>query len=145
MEVRLGSTRVSPNKGCLASWRPNIAGSGLQFQFRFSPVGKTMLGATRQHRFFLDLEVSFGTHFFLDLMEARTYPLALYLDDRQMHFNRSFFYQTPTRLHDWLPGGEALTGCMLLIKVDDSPSGPSRCLVMEDNADKAVAFIRKID
>jgi hypothetical protein len=94
---------------------------------------------------FLDFEVSFGTHIFLDLMEARIYPLALYLDDRQVDCNQNLFYQAFNRRHDWLSGGEALTGCMRLIKVDDSPSGTSRCLVMEDNADKAVAFIRKID
>ena len=78
-------------------------------------------------------------------MEARIYPLTLYLDNRQVDFNQSFFCHAPSRLHDWLPGGEALTGCIRLIKVDDFHPGSGLCLAMEDNAGKAVAFIRKLD
>ncbi len=89
-----------------------------------------------------DLEPSFGTHFFQDLMESHIYPLAIDLDDRAANFNRGFFYQTPSRLLDWLPGENALTDCLRLIKVDDFRPGHSLSLVMNDDAGKAVAFLR---
>jgi hypothetical protein len=39
-------------------------------------------------------EPSFGTHFFQDLVEANIYPLAIYLEDPEVQFNQSFFYDT---------------------------------------------------
>jgi len=89
----------------------------------------------------LDLEPSFGTHFFQDLMEAHIYPLAVYLDDREVDFNRDFFYKTPNRLLEWLPGEAALASCLRLIQVSDYRAGASLCLVMNDVAGRAVAFI----
>jgi len=50
-----------------------------------------------------DPEPSFGTHFFQDLMEAHIFPLAVNLDDKDAVFNRSFFFDMPNRLTDWLP------------------------------------------
>jgi hypothetical protein len=92
-----------------------------------------------------DLEPSFGTHFFQDLMEAHIYPLAIYLDDRDVDFNRSFFYETPNRLPDWLPTEEAILDSLRLIKVDDFRPGTSMFLVMNDDAGKAVAFLKKAE
>jgi hypothetical protein len=89
-----------------------------------------------------DLEPSFGTHFFQDLMEARIYPLAIDLDDRQADFNRGFFYKTPNRLLDKLPGEEILLNCLRLIKVDDYRPGQVLTLVMNDDPGKAVAFLK---
>ena len=47
-------------------------------------------------------DLSFGTHFFQDLVEARIYPLAVFLDDEEAFFNREFFYETPNRLLEYL-------------------------------------------
>ncbi len=90
-----------------------------------------------------DLEPSFGTHFFQDLMEAHIFPLAIYLDDRDVDFNRAFFYTTPNRLLDWLPGEEGLLNSLRLIKVEDFRPGHAVSLVMNDDAGKAVAFLRE--
>jgi hypothetical protein len=89
----------------------------------------------------VDLEPSFGTHFFQDLMEAHIYPLAVYLDDPEVDFNQDFFYQTPNRLLEWLPGEAALKACLRLIKVNDFRPGHTLCLVMNDEAGKAIAFL----
>ena len=43
-------------------------------------------------------DASFGTHFFQDLVEAKIYPLAIFLDDEDVVFNREFFYETPNSL-----------------------------------------------
>jgi hypothetical protein len=89
-----------------------------------------------------DLEPSFGTHFFQDLMEAHIYPLAVYLDDEDVTFNKDFFYKTPNHLMEWLPADETLTGCLRLIQVDDFRPGHHLTLVMKDDVGKAVAFLQ---
>jgi hypothetical protein len=89
-----------------------------------------------------DLEPSFGTHFFQDLMEARIYPLAVYLDDEDVIFNKDFFYQTPNHLMEWLSAQKTLTRCLRLIKVDDFRSGHHLTLVMKEDEGKAVAFLQ---
>jgi hypothetical protein len=89
-----------------------------------------------------DLEPSFGTHFFQDLMEARIYPLAVYLDDEDVVFNKDFFYQTPNHLMEWLSAQKTLPRCLRLIKVDDFRPGHHLTLVMKEDEGKAVAFLQ---
>lgn len=90
-----------------------------------------------------DLEPSFGTHFFQDLMEAHIYPLNVNLDDRDSVFNRGFFDKTPNRLPDFLAADETLLRALRLLKVDDFRPGHSLSLVMNDDEGKAVAFLRE--
>ncbi len=89
-----------------------------------------------------DLEPSFGTHFFQELMETHIYTLAIYLDDEDAVFNQDFFYKTPNRLMEWLPVDEALASCLRLIKVDDFRPGYHLSLVMNDDVGRAVAFLQ---
>ncbi len=86
-------------------------------------------------------ELSFGTHFFQDLIEAQIYPLAIYLDDETAILNRKIFYKTPNRLLDYLPDGAQLMDCLRLIAVEDYAPGSHLELVMDDDAGQAVAFI----
>lgn len=88
-----------------------------------------------------DLEPSFGTHFFQDLMEARIYPLAVTLGESGSVFNRKFFYETPNRLSDFLPADETLEKCLRLIRVEDFRPGHRLRLIMDDEQNKAVAFL----
>jgi hypothetical protein len=90
-----------------------------------------------------DLEPSFGTHFFQDLMEAHIYPLNINLDDRDSVFNRNFFDKTPNRLPDFLAADETLLHTLRLLKVDDFRPGYDLSLVMNDDAAKAVAFLQE--
>jgi hypothetical protein len=90
-----------------------------------------------------DLEPSFGTHFFQDLMEAHIYPLNINVDDRDSIFHTGFFNETPNRLPDFLTADETLLHSLRLIKVDDFRPGHSLSLVMNDEAGKAVAFLRQ--
>jgi hypothetical protein len=90
-----------------------------------------------------DLEPSFGTHFFQDLMEAHIFPLNVNLDDRDSIFNRGFFDKTPNHLGDFLAADETLLRSLRLLKVDDFRAGCSMTLVMNDEIGKAVAFLRE--
>jgi hypothetical protein len=91
-----------------------------------------------------DPEPSFGTHFFQDLMEARIFPLAVNLDDKEAIFNRNFFYKTPNRLTEKIPCTEnAILNCLRLIYVNDFRPGYLMDLIMDDDQSTAVAFLAK--
>ena len=89
-----------------------------------------------------DPEPSFGTHFFQDLMEAHIFPLAVNLDDKDVVFNRKFFFETPNRLDEWrhAPEGE-VCHVLKLIKVEDFRPGAFINLIMDDDEGRAVAFL----
>ena len=74
-------------------------------------------------------------------MEARIYPLAVTLGESGSVFNRKFFYETPNRLTDFLPADETLEKCLRLIRVEDFRPGHRLCLIMDDEQNKAVAFL----
>jgi hypothetical protein len=86
-------------------------------------------------------EPSFGTHFFQDLLEAQIYPLAIYLDDEDVIFNREFFYDTPNHLVDFLPEDENLMEALRIIRVEDYRPGCLLNLVIDSEAGKAVAYL----
>ena len=86
-------------------------------------------------------EPSFGTHFFQDLMEAQIYPLAVFLDDKDVFFNRDFFYKTPNKVLDFIPLDKRLTRTLRLLAVEDSRSGHHMDLVMDGQKGRAVAYL----
>ncbi len=90
-----------------------------------------------------DLEPSFGTHFFQDLLESNIYPLNVNLDDHGTVFNRDFFYKTPNHFSEFVRANEGLLDALRLIKVDDFCPGYSMTLVMNDDVGKALAFLRE--
>jgi hypothetical protein len=88
-------------------------------------------------------EPSFGTHFFQDLMEAKIYPLAIYLNDSDVAFRHDFFYDTPNQMKIFYPGGGLLGDCLRLIRVCTYRHGHHLELVMDDDQSRAVAFLAK--
>jgi hypothetical protein len=91
-------------------------------------------------------EASFGTHFFQDLVESNIYPLAIYLEDDDVIFNRSFFYDSPNQIRLFLPDGPAGceaddSGCLRLISVSIFRMGCHLELVMDDEQGRSVAFL----
>ena len=86
-------------------------------------------------------ELSFGTHFFQDLIEAQIYPLAIYLDDKDAKFTREFFYDTPNRLFDYLPEAVELASTLRLIEVASFRSGHHLDLIMDDEVGEAVGLL----
>ncbi len=88
-------------------------------------------------------EASFGTHFFQDLVESDIYPLAIYLDDPDVVFNRKFFYETPNHLKHFLPDQQGWEGCLRLISVASYRPGYHIELVMDDDAGQSAAYLEK--
>jgi len=88
-------------------------------------------------------EPSFGTHFFQDLLESSIYPLAIYLDDEDVSFNRDFFYQAENCLLEFLPDAENLVDMLRLVRVEDYLPGQHIHLVMDGEAGRAVAYFEE--
>ena len=86
-------------------------------------------------------EVSYGTHFFQDLVEANIHPLPLYPDDPDIIYREDFFLSAPNLLSRILPADERFTP---YIKVIDLPSICKGCLmaiVMDGDQEKAVGYL----
>lgn len=62
-------------------------------------------------------EVSYGTHFFQDLVEARIYPLAVFPDQDGIIFDRRFLAEAPNLLTELLPNQAASEGVLKVIDV----------------------------
>ena len=86
-------------------------------------------------------EPSFGTHFFQDLMEAHIYPLAVFLDDKDVLFNHDFFYKTPNKVLKFISIDERLTQTLRLLAVKDFRPGYHIDLVMDGQKGRAVAYL----
>ena len=86
-------------------------------------------------------EPSFGTHFFQDLMEAHIYPLAIYLDEKDVLFNHDFFYESPNKVRKFISIDKRLTRTLRLLAVDDFRPGHHMDLVMDGQKGRAVAYL----
>jgi len=89
------------------------------------------------------LEVSYGTHFFQDLVEAHIYPLPLYPDAPDTIFNRAFFDEAVNVLGKLLPADAQYAP---FIKVIDIPSLTGKRyleLVMDSEQDEALAYLKR--
>lgn len=86
-------------------------------------------------------EPSFGTHFFQDLMEAQIYPLAIFLDDKDILFNLDFFYNTQNCVLDFIPISKRLSRTLHLLAVKDFRPNHHMDLVMDGQKGRAVAYL----
>jgi len=68
-------------------------------------------------------EVSFGTHFFNDLVEADIVPLPLFPDEPDLVFNRDFFMNNPSLTPELAPGFDGLYDVVRVIRVPDAADG----------------------
>lgn len=86
-------------------------------------------------------DVSFGTHFFQDLVEARILYLPLFPDDDGTTFNEAFLRCSPNLLPKLLPEFSHLTDSVRLIDVPQCSDGKVLRLLMNADLDEAVAFL----
>lgn len=89
-------------------------------------------------------EASYGTHFFQDLVESGIFPLAIYLDDQEARFNRTFFYNTDNQLLKYLPNAIDLVDCLRVIDVPSFRLHHRMELIMDNERGLAVAFLARI-
>jgi len=86
-------------------------------------------------------ELSFGTHFFQDLVEARIRYLALYPDDRDVIFAWDFFRKSPNVLTRYLPEYAYLTPVLRVIDVPETADGRELRVIMDGDRETALGFL----
>lgn len=87
-------------------------------------------------------EVSYGTHFFQDLVESKIYPLSLYPDKPGMIFNQQFIQDAPNCLTSFLPQEEAQTNYIKLINVPQVSNGKYLRVVMNAEEGMALGYLQ---
>lgn len=90
-------------------------------------------------------ELSFGTHFFQDLVEADIKYLPLYPDEEDIVFNEQFFDRSPNSLIDLLPNREDMKDVIKVIDVPDLYGGGTMSVVMDGESNKALAYVKPPD
>jgi hypothetical protein len=88
------------------------------------------------------IEVSYGTHFFQDLVESEIYPLPLYLNSPDTVFNRAFFEETPNALDELLSDDAQFADYVKVIDVPAVTGGRQLDLAMDSTEDEAMAYLR---
>ncbi|MCD4775115.1 MAG: nucleotidyltransferase domain-containing protein [Candidatus Aegiribacteria sp.] len=90
-------------------------------------------------------DLSFGTHFFQDLVEAGIRYLPLYPDDSSVIFNKAFFEKSKNVLSKILPNCDDLTHVLKVIDVKASTGGRILRIAMSGDEGEAIAYLATDD
>jgi hypothetical protein len=88
-------------------------------------------------------EVSYGTHFFHDLVEAQIIYLPVYPDDHASGFQKKFFENAPNRLSELLPHAHEYESVLRVIDVPKATGGAFAKVVADPQRHQAVCFLDK--
>jgi hypothetical protein len=86
-------------------------------------------------------DLSFGTHFFQDLVEAKIRYLALFPDEEGNLFNEAFFRGAPNILPTVLPDYAHLEHVVRVIDVPQASAGCEIHVLMDGEKDQALGFL----
>jgi hypothetical protein len=86
-------------------------------------------------------DLSFGTHFFQDLVEAQIRYLPLYPDEPAVAFNAAFLRGAPSVLRELLPQYADLEDTLRVIDVPRAADGQVLRVLMNADLEEAVAFL----
>lgn len=86
-------------------------------------------------------DLSFGTHFFQDLVEAAIRYLPLYPDEEGVVFNEPFLTRSGNILADLAPEYRGLTDTVHVIDVPRAADGQVLCVLMNADLDEAVGVL----
>jgi pyruvate, water dikinase len=86
-------------------------------------------------------DLSFGTHFFQDLVEAEIRYLPLYPDEQGTLFQESFFRDSPNILPRVLPEHADIADTVRVIDVAEATGGQVLRILMNADLDEAVGFL----
>lgn len=86
-------------------------------------------------------EVSYGTHFFQDLVEAQVVYLPLYPDRPESEYNEAFFTASPNALLELLPEAGDFEEYVCVIDVPAAAGGARAQVVADPNTQRAVCYL----
>ncbi len=88
-------------------------------------------------------EVSYGTHFFQDLVEQQIIYLPVYPDDEESAFNQAFFNDSPNMLRELLPEAGAYESILKVIDVQAASPGAHARVIADPESRRAICFLTK--
>jgi hypothetical protein len=88
-------------------------------------------------------EVSYGTHFFQDLVESKIYPLPLFPDNEGIVFNKQFIDKAVNQLPTLSPRDRALANYVKVINVSQVYPGKLLRVVMSAEESQALAYLHR--
>lgn len=86
-------------------------------------------------------DLSFGTHFFQDLVEACIKYIPLYPDDTKITFNEMFLKNSNNILNELLPEFEHLSDTVKVIDVNKRTEGKILKILLNSDLDEALAYL----
>ena len=86
-------------------------------------------------------EVSYGTHFFLDLVEAQIIYLPVYPNDPEAEFNGALFRCLPNVLTEILPDAERFREIVCLFDLPAATGGRFARVVADPQSQRAVCYL----
>jgi len=86
-------------------------------------------------------ELSFGTHFFQDLVESNILYLPLYPDDSEVLFKEEFILNSKNILTDLFPDLDKLSSVIRVIDVSQNTNGKLLHILMNAEEEKALAIL----
>ncbi|MCD4708819.1 MAG: PEP/pyruvate-binding domain-containing protein [Candidatus Sabulitectum sp.] len=88
-------------------------------------------------------DLSFGTHFFQDLVEADIKYLPLYPDDKGVIFKEDLFFNQKNLVTDMVNGTENFRNVIKVVKVSDILADSSLSVILNGDTDEAVAYLKQ--
>jgi hypothetical protein len=86
-------------------------------------------------------EVSFGTHFFNDLVEAKIVPVAIFPDQTDTIFNETFLMESSNQLSFFAPEFESYQTVVHVVHVPSSGEGRFLQVYQKNEAQKGIGFL----
>ena len=86
-------------------------------------------------------DLSFGTHFFQDLVEANIRYLPLYPDDKGVIFNETFLKESNNLLTELFPAFASMSNVVRIIDVEAVTGGKVLRILMNADLEKAVGLL----
>ena len=86
-------------------------------------------------------EVSFGTHFFNDLVEASIVPIAIYPDQKGAVFRENFFLNKPNQLQKLAPELAAYAPVVRVLHLPESTNGDFLQVYQDGDRQEGIGFL----
>jgi len=120
-------------------WGSNDINLGVKV--RYSDINRTLiLGEVAFEKGGSTPEVSYGTHFFNDLVEARITPIALYPDRHDNLFKEDFFLNTPSILTQLDPELASYSSIIHIIDIPAVKNGRYLHVIQNDEKQMGIGY-----
>ncbi len=125
-------------------WGSNDINLGVRINYADIRNTKVLIEIAREKEGYVP-EVSFGTHFFQDLVESGIAYLPLYPDESESLFKESFLRESPNALPELLEDGQLYTKYVKVIHLPSVCEGLLAHLVMDGEKEQAVCYLAPRD